>query len=98
MAYQMARVVKCSGITATVNITPREEILKKMDTISLLMNHQLTERDVILYLLVENSGLSNRKIGEALGISHTSVASTHKAAKSKLAKQADAGFFQTKLN
>lgn len=66
-----------------------------MDTISLLMSHQLNEREVIIYLLVENSGLSNRKISEALGVSHTYVATTHKVAKSKLDKQAEAGFFQT---
>lgn len=69
-----------------------------MDQINMLLSSQLTEREVMTYLLVENSGLSNRKLAEALGISHTNIALTHKKAKSKMEKLAKAGFFQTPVD
>lgn len=69
-----------------------------MDQINILLQSQLTEREVMTYLLVENSGLSNRKLAEALGISHTNIALTYKKAKAKLEKLGQAGFFQTTVD
>lgn len=68
-----------------------------MDQINAILKTQLSEREVMIFLLVENSGLSNRKLAVALGISHESVRKTHEMAKAKMLKAGDAGYFQTRV-
>lgn len=61
------------------------------------MRTQLSEREIMIYLLVEQSKLSNRKIAEALGISHENVRKAHNNASAKMKFFADAGLFSTQL-
>lgn len=65
-----------------------------MDQITLLLKSQLTEREIIILLLVE-SGMGHRDLARRLGVSHYYIGITFTAAKAKMDKLAKAGLFST---
>lgn len=67
-----------------------------MDSIKTIISQQLTEKELIIFLLIE-SGMSQRDLAGRLGLSHTNVGHTYDIASSKMKRQAEAGFFQTNL-
>jgi DNA-binding CsgD family transcriptional regulator len=67
------------------------------DVISSLTAIQPTEREVIVYLLVEDGSISNRRLGEILGVSHENIRTTHLKAKKKIERLGEAGLLQTEL-
>jgi DNA-binding CsgD family transcriptional regulator len=67
-----------------------------MDNIKQLLSNMLTERELIIFLLVE-SNMSTRDLAGRLGVSHENIRTTHKNAKAKMEKFADAGFFSTDI-
>lgn len=67
-----------------------------MDNIKAIIAQQLTERELIFYLLIE-SGMSQRDLADRLGMSHTNVGRTYDIASSKMKRQANAGFFQSEV-
>lgn len=69
-----------------------------LDDINAILRTQLTEKELIIYYLVERSGLSRRKLATILGISGEGVRLIHAQAKEKIELFAEAGIFQTKLN
>lgn len=66
------------------------------DQILQIMSTQLTEREVMLYLLIE-SGMTLRDTADRLGLSPAGVDKVYKRAKKKMTIFAEAGLFQTKL-
>jgi DNA-binding CsgD family transcriptional regulator len=54
-----------------------------MDKLRSVMAKMLTDREIIVYLLVE-SGMTTRDLAERLGVSHETIRSLHKDAKAKL--------------
>jgi 16S rRNA A1518/A1519 N6-dimethyltransferase RsmA/KsgA/DIM1 with predicted DNA glycosylase/AP lyase activity len=69
----------------------------QLDTIKQIMSTQLTELEVMIYLLVEN-GWSYRVIANLpFGISYTTVGNIYEVAKPKFERCAAAGFFQTEV-
>ena len=67
-----------------------------MDQILSIMSTQLSEREVIYYLLIE-SGMASRDIAERLGVSHTGVLRVYKKAKAKMTEFGNLGLFQTPI-
>lgn len=65
-----------------------------MDSIKKLMGNMLTEREIIIFLLVD-SGMSYRDLGSRLGISYGTIKNTYEDAKVKIDKFAQAGFFSS---
>lgn len=65
-----------------------------MDNIKKLTSTMLTEREIIIYLLVD-SGLSYRDLGKRLGLSYENIRNTYESSKEKMDKFAEAGFFST---
>jgi DNA-binding CsgD family transcriptional regulator len=63
-----------------------------MDQINILMSTQLTERELIIYLLVEAELISDRALAKALGITHTTIADTHRRAGKKIDRLAPSLF------
>lgn len=68
-----------------------------MDQITMLMSGQLTEREVMIYLLIENTEMTNRELGFILGVSYEKIRQAHKSATRKITKLAAAGMYQTDL-
>ena len=68
-----------------------------MDNIKQLTKHNLTETEVIIFFLVENSGANFRTLGDWLQLSHENVRKTYERAKKKMDKLAEAGFFSTDI-
>jgi len=68
-----------------------------MDQIKILMETQLTERELIIFLLVE-SGMSYRDLGKRLMTNHSNILRAYENAKSKMDKMADGGMFSTAIN
>lgn len=64
------------------------------DSIKALTSQMLTEREVIIYQLVE-SGMSSRDVADRIGVSHESVRTTHKNAADKIKRFGEAGLFST---
>lgn len=60
------------------------------------MNLQLSEKEVIIFLLIE-SGMSYRDLGNRLGLSYETVSNIYKSAAQKMEFYADSGKFQTEL-
>lgn len=67
-----------------------------MDGYSKILKLQLSEREIIIYLLVE-SGMNYRDLGERLGVSHQQISRIYKSASDKLKFYADHGKLQTQL-
>lgn len=65
-----------------------------MDQISVLTKSQLTEREVIIFLLVE-SGMSYRDLAKRLLTNHSNILRTYETAKDKMNKLAEAGMLST---
>jgi DNA-binding CsgD family transcriptional regulator len=65
-----------------------------MDHIKLLTDHQLSEREIIIFLLVK-SGLGYRDIGKRLLIDHTQIARIYHKAEGKISRFSEAGFYST---
>lgn len=65
-----------------------------MDQIEQLMGSQLTEKEVILILLVE-SGMTYREIGEKLMVHPSTLQRAYKKGRAKMDRQAEAGLFST---
>lgn len=66
------------------------------DAIKALTKHQLTEREVIIYQLVQ-SGMTTRDVAERIGVSHESVRTTHKNAEAKIKRLGEAGLLSTNI-
>ena len=66
-----------------------------MDQVKTLMETQLSERELIIYLLVESGNLSYRDLAKHLLTNHTNVRRTYESAKLKMDKMANAGMFST---
>lgn len=66
------------------------------DSIKALTNIMLTEREVIIYQLIE-SGMTTRDVAERIGVSHESVRTTHKNAADKIKRFGEAGLFATEM-
>lgn len=65
------------------------------DNIKDIMSKQLSEKEVMIYLLVEN-GMAYRDVAALpFGISHETARTIYEAAKEKFDAQADAGLFTT---
>jgi DNA-binding CsgD family transcriptional regulator len=67
------------------------------DIIGSLTAIQPTEREVIIYLIVEDGSISNRTLGDILGVSHETIRTTHLKAKKKIERLGAAGLLQTDL-
>jgi len=65
-----------------------------MDSIRKLMSNMLTEREIIIFLLID-SGMSYRDLATRLGVSHGTIQNTYELAKQKLDRFAQAGFFSS---
>lgn len=57
----------------------------------------LTEREVIIYKLVESTGADYRTIADWLDLSHENVRKTYARAKQKLEKFGEMGMFSTTI-
>lgn len=68
----------------------------KTDSIKALTSKMLTEREVIIYQLIE-SGMTTRDVAERIGVSHESVRTTHKDAAAKIKQFGEAGLFETNI-
>lgn len=68
-----------------------------MDQIKILMETQLTERELIIFLLVE-SGMSYRDLGKRLMTNHSNILRAYENAKLKMDKMASGGMFSTAIN
>lgn len=68
-----------------------------MDQINKIMKTQLSRDEVMIYLLVENSGLSAAGVADSLGLSREHIRLAHKAAKKKMDKFAEMGLFKTPI-
>lgn len=66
-----------------------------MDQINAIMRTQLSEREVMIFLLVMNGGFTYRQLGDILGVSHTNIRKTYDKAKAKMDKAGELGYFQT---
>lgn len=55
-----------------------------MDQINTIMRTQLSEREVMIYLLVQNGKFTYRALGDLLGVSHTNIRKTYDKAKAKI--------------
>jgi len=66
-----------------------------MDHIKILMETQLSEKELIIFLLVENGGMSYRTIADILMTNHTNIRRTYESAKDKMNRFAEAGMFST---
>lgn len=55
-----------------------------MDQINSLMRTQLSEREVMIYLLIQNGKFTYRALGDLLGVSHTNIRKTYDKAKKKM--------------
>jgi DNA-binding NarL/FixJ family response regulator len=67
-----------------------------MDNIKQLMSNMLTEREIMIFMLIE-SGMSYRDLAERIMVSHENVRNTYDRAKEKMNKFAEAGFFSTDI-
>jgi DNA-binding NarL/FixJ family response regulator len=67
-----------------------------MDNLKAITSQQLTEKELIFFLLIE-SGMSRRELAKRLGLSNEGVGLIYDLAASKMKRQAEAGFFQTDL-
>lgn len=65
-----------------------------MDNIKLLMSNMLTEREIMIFMLI-TSGMSQRDLATRLQLSHENVRKTYQGAKVKIDKFAEAGFFSS---
>lgn len=68
-----------------------------VDHIKILMETQLTEKELIIFLLVENGGMSYRTIAEMLLTNHTNIRRAYESAKDKMNRFADAGLLSTPI-
>lgn len=59
-----------------------------MDHIKLMVDSQLTEREIIIYLLVQ-SGMSYRDLAKRLLTSHSNVQRAYQAADKKMSKMSE---------
>lgn len=66
-----------------------------MDTIKKLTDPMLTEREIIIFMLVENTGQDYRTIGNWLNLSHENIRKTYERAKDKINKFGEMGLFST---
>jgi DNA-directed RNA polymerase specialized sigma24 family protein len=67
-----------------------------MDNIKQLMSNMLTEREIMIFMLIE-SGMSYRDLADRILVSHENVRNTYDRAKAKMSKFGDAGFFSTDI-
>lgn len=67
-----------------------------MDTIKALLSQMLTEREAIIYMLVE-SGMTTRDLAERLSVSHGTISLTHKNAQEKITLFGELGLYSTEL-
>mgnify|MGYP006136718949 CR=1 FL=1 len=68
-----------------------------MDQVKLLMETQLSERELIIFLLIENGNLSYRELAKHLMTNHTNIRRAHESAKEKMNTFAEAGLFSTPI-
>ena len=68
-----------------------------MDIIKKISNDMLSEKEIMILLLIENTGKDYRTIGDWLGISHENVRMTYNKAKNKFEKFAEHGMLSTDL-
>lgn len=68
-----------------------------MDGYKNILKQQLSETELMVYLLVVNGKFNYRDIAGWLGMSHNFVAKTYKAAEDKIKFYADNGKLQTNL-
>lgn len=68
-----------------------------MDTIKKLTDPMLTEREVIIFMLVENTGQDYRTIGSWLNLSHENIRKTYERAKVKMNTFGEMGLFSTTI-
>lgn len=68
-----------------------------MDNIKLLMSNMLTEREIMIFMLI-SSGMSQRDLATRLQLSHENVRKTYKDAQSKIDRFAEAGFFSSPVD
>lgn len=68
-----------------------------MDIIKKITNDMLTEKEIIIYLLVTNTGQDFRTIGEWIGISHENVRGTYNKAKKKFERFAEHNMLSTDI-
>ena len=61
-----------------------------MDKQRSVLYKMLTDRELIVYLLIE-SGMTTRDLAERLGVSHETIRSLHKDAKAKMEMFKEAG-------
>lgn len=67
-----------------------------MDQINAIMRTQLSEREVIIFLIVQSGKFANyRELGDVLGVSHETVRKIYTSAKAKIEKAGESGYFQT---
>lgn len=67
------------------------------NSVKAIMETQLTELEVIVYLMVEG-GYTDYKVADLpLGISRSTARRINESAKAKIKRQADGGMFQTEL-
>jgi DNA-binding CsgD family transcriptional regulator len=70
-----------------------------MDQINAIMRTQLSEREVIIFLIVQSGKFANyRELGDVLGVSHETVRKIYTSAKEKIEKAGAAGYFQTTVD
>lgn len=68
-----------------------------LDNVSIIMSTQLTEKEVLVYLLVMN-GWTYRKIAELpFGISYDTARKLYDKAKPKMDRLAELGLFSTEV-
>jgi hypothetical protein len=67
-----------------------------MDGLKRIMDLQLSEKEVMVYMLVQ-SGMTYRDLGERLGMSHQAIANIYKSGEKKLIFLAENNLLQTQL-
>lgn len=69
-----------------------------MDNFKILMEHQLTEKEIMIFLLISSGEISTHKLGKILLLDHTTIVRIFAKAKAKIDKLAEAGLFSTEIN
>lgn len=67
-----------------------------MEPLGIIMSTQLSEKEYIVYMLVE-SGMTLRDTAKRLGVSYQNIADLHKSAKAKIEKFGELGLFTTPI-
>lgn len=69
-----------------------------MRTVNAIMRTQLTESEVMVFLLIQNNNFTYRELGDMLGVNYESVRLAYESAKKKIEKMGEAGLFQTPVD